>query len=181
MKSCQNQIEEKIPQPSPLVVEAGLRPPISKNKPLAATDFSEADRKRFWAKVKKGTPSECWEWLSCKNEKGYGRFCLSKINHRAHRLSYFLAFGSMPILCICHRCDNPSCVNPSHFFLGTIADNNKDCRRKGRSANTKKTHCSNGHEFAQQNTRKTKQGYRVCRECRRAIARSYKLLKRKKQ
>lgn len=97
--------------------------------------LSEKDVSRFWSKVKIGGPDECWEWQAGKSEKGYGTFQLKNGNFFAHRISWVLSFGEIPNdYCVCHKCDNPACVNQKHFFLGTYDDNNKDRARKGRSA-----------------------------------------------
>lgn len=75
----------------------------------------------------------CWLWVGRRNEQGYG--ILSAPSRTAHRFSYELF--KEPIgkgLCVCHTCDTPSCVNPSHLFTGTRADNNRDRDLKGRTA-----------------------------------------------
>lgn len=52
---------------------------------------------------------------------------------RMHRFVYEECFGEIPSgMCVCHRCDNCSCINPEHLFLGTVYDNNHDCYLKGR-------------------------------------------------
>jgi hypothetical protein len=76
----------------------------------------------------------CWLWQSLKMKKGYGRMhCFGGMN-LAHRISYQLYVEDIPDdICVLHRCDTPSCVNPDHLFLGTLADNNQDKAKKGRA------------------------------------------------
>lgn len=106
------------------------------------TIFSEKDLKRFWSKVDKS--GDCWLWIGGKS-RGYGQFNLKNKNYFSHRLSYMLHIGLIPKgLLVCHKCDNRPCVNPSHFFLGTIQDNLFDMRSKGRQAKGD-THGSRTH------------------------------------
>lgn len=89
---------------------------------------------RFWEKVRKGNPDECWEWIGKPNQGGYGRFGHDRIVRRASHVAYELTYG--PIRdgnIICHSCDNPICVNPAHLWQGTHSDNHQDKARKGRS------------------------------------------------
>jgi hypothetical protein len=93
----------------------------------------------IWRFIQKGEPDECWLWLGSRLKNGYGRFRLSGKTRLAHRVVYLITFGECPDdLLVCHTCDNPPCCNPNHLFLGTNADNQRDCTEKGRQANVLK-------------------------------------------
>jgi hypothetical protein len=88
------------------------------------------------------TTDDCWEWCKAKDSRGYGEVWdkEKKKGIKAHRYYYKKFIGDIPNgLYICHKCDNTSCVNPAHLFLGTQEDNLKDARRKGRLSYAKLT------------------------------------------
>ena len=86
---------------------------------------------RFWEKVRKG--QGCWEWTAYKDRDGYGRFSLDGKRRMAHRVALMLEGIDIPSgMCVCHTCDNPSCVRPDHLFIGTHQDNVTDMMQKGR-------------------------------------------------
>lgn len=92
-------------------------------------------RERFENKFKKSSTKECWEWLGNKDKCGYGRFFKEGklTSYLSHRFSYELYIGDIDEgYCVCHLCDNTSCVNPSHLFLGTHKDNMNDRDNKKR-------------------------------------------------
>ena len=87
-------------------------------------------------------PKGCWEWTGNKSSTGYGIILFNGKHVGAHRVMWKVTYGEIEKnLCVCHHCDNPSCVNPKHLFLGTHQDNMKDCVNKKRHAGfrTKKT------------------------------------------
>ena len=89
---------------------------------------------RFWKKVDVRDPDACWTWLASTKQGGYGKIIGDDGRfYLAHRVAYELLIGVIPVgMLLCHRCDNPACVNPAHMFTGTQADNLKDMRAKGR-------------------------------------------------
>lgn len=85
---------------------------------------------RFWAKVDRRSPDECWEWQGCVSTSGYGRAGKCGYAHRtAYEISTGQQCGSMFVL---HSCDNPRCCNPAHLSLGDAGDNARDMASKGR-------------------------------------------------
>lgn len=92
---------------------------------------------RFWRHVQRAGPDECWIWTAATDTLGYARINRwvdgVQVSTLAHRVAWELAYGSIQSdLFVCHRCDNPSCVNHAHLFLGTHTDNMRDCTSKGR-------------------------------------------------
>jgi hypothetical protein len=125
---------------------------------------------RHYTKMSSG----CWEWTGCRLKTGYGKFNTGKTSEGetktvyAHRFSYELHFGPIPEgLIVCHRCDNPRCVNPDHLFVGSHVDNVRDAVLKGRQGRRRDTHCKHGHLYTLSNTRWIPGpiGQRRCRKC----------------
>lgn len=95
----------------------------------------EKDAKRFQKYVLITKDSECWIWTGYRDKDGYGGSCLDGKGQRANRVSYQIYKGGTPKdLFVLYKCDNPTCVNPDHLFLGTVFENIEDMVNKGRQA-----------------------------------------------
>src|SRR5689334_3821717 len=96
---------------------------------------------------------DCLVWLGTRNPKGYGSTKIAGKTVTVHRAAWIHQFGPTD-LNVLHTCDNPPCWNPSHLFLGTIADNNRDMRDKGRASGgrAKFPECRYGHPYDAENT-----------------------------
>lgn len=89
---------------------------------------------RFWAKVDRRGPEECWPWIGTIDVYGYGALSRDGRVVKAHRMALELHSGVIPDNhSVCHRCDNPPCCNPAHLFAASQAENLLDMYRKGRA------------------------------------------------
>ena len=111
-------------------------------------------------------------WTGQKNDKGYGIVSGypdgsngKQVVVRAHRMAWEMERGPIPAgMHVLHECDNPSCVNVAHLFIGTHGDNMRDMCKKGRHPNSKRTHCPHGHPYSKENTCLSN-GRRYCLMC----------------
>jgi hypothetical protein len=106
------------------------------NDPKPLPPLSPKDIKRFWSKVDKRGPNECWPWIGNSVRGGYGVFRLSSGEQlQSHRISFFLRNKRDPYPFILrHSCDYPACQNDAHLLTGTTQDNMADKVTRGRTA-----------------------------------------------
>ena len=90
---------------------------------------------RFHEKWDLNEQNGCWEWTAATMGKGYGFIKIPGTRNQigAHRLSYLIHHGELQDgEVVCHSCDNPKCVKPSHLFAGSQLDNLQDMKSKDR-------------------------------------------------
>lgn len=151
--------------------------------------LSEADQRRFWAKVQLPDERGCMTWTGAKTSGGYGSFRLDGATYRAHRISWTLENGPIPPGMVLDHvvCRNKACVNPEHMRVCTARDNNMapdGGARMFAEAQSAKTRCPAGHAYTAENTyhvppnKSHPNGKRRCRTCMREWDRAYRLRKR---
>ena len=100
-------------------------------------------KERIENKVERIPEGGCWVWMGGTTVRGYGQIEHKTKKLYAHRVSYEAFVGEIPQgMYVCHTCDNVSCVNPNHLFLGTQKQNLQDMARKGRSTRGEKNPCA---------------------------------------
>jgi hypothetical protein len=116
-------------------------------KPASAKYKHSNTLEEYWEqRVKKSPDNSCWKFATKGDKDGYPQIQGSKVCKkanvaRAHQLSYLLFRGPIPDgMFVCHKCDNPWCVNPEHLFLGSPNDNVQDMMIKGRYKHPTLTH-----------------------------------------
>ena len=136
---------------------------------------------RFYSKVDRDGPGGCWRWIGGTfpaNSARYGSFNFRKKTITAHRMSFILSKGEIPVgLHVDHICRNTLCVNPDH--LRAISPKENVLIGVGVTAvNHRKTKCGRGHSLSAENLILNRRGHRECRQCKRVTDAAYRFRKR---
>lgn len=129
--------------------------------------FDDIAISRFWSKVDKRGPDECWPWLGPLH-RGYGAFGFKRKTYLSQRASMIVHGHDIPEkMHVDHMCRNRSCVNPNHLRIVTSKVNTLENSVSVTAINAAKTHCKRGHPFDEANTKYGRRRYeRICRACR---------------
>lgn len=134
---------------------------------------------RFEEKTWPEPNTGCLLWTGAIRSNGYPVLWVAGRLVNASHVAMFLTDGAWPTEWVLHRCDTPPCVERSHLFDGTHADNMADMASKGRARgglfHKAKTHCPSGHAYAGENVTLNSKGERACRTCRRLTTSRYRL------
>jgi HNH endonuclease len=146
--------------------------------PHLAHEMSDVDYLAHYLSRCKPNPKGCLEYQGGRNEKGYSQVSVRNKRWALTRFVYTVTYGEIPAgHMVCHRCDNPPCINPAHLYTGTMAENARDSVEKVRHFHASQTHCKHGHEFTPENTYLAKVPNRPdlirrhCKECQRMAQR----------
>jgi hypothetical protein len=128
---------------------------------------------RFWAKVDRRGPDDCWVWLAAPSSRGYGRIQTpASKSYPAHKLSHLIAGGSVKAgEVVDHTCRNRLCVNPAHLRSVPPRLNSIENSVSPTAINAAKTHCIHGHELTPDNIIQRCLPWRRCLECARRLGR----------
>lgn len=123
-----------MPIDTSLLIINNMKLEILKNSSLRERERKKTPIiQRLMNNIYKNPKNGCWEWLGYKMRFGHGKIGYRDKVYLTHRLSYEIYIGPIPKnMNVCHKCDNPSCINPDHLFLGTQLENIEDCVKKNR-------------------------------------------------
>ena len=125
----------------------------------AYMDLESEDISKFWTRVNKQDSEECWNWLGAKDINGYGKFSFLGRTILAHRLAWKITYGDIPEgLLILHKCNNSSCVNPQHLYVGNQSNNMLDRTKSGYSH--KETMIRHGVKYNSQKQAMIRNGFK---------------------